>query len=382
MARGAQTAEQGGLGELLRLAWPTVLARLGIMAMGLTDAIVVGRYSATELGYHALGWAPTATVLTAAVGLLTGVQVMTARYVGEGRPADTGVLRRGLAYAALIGIVSTVALYLAGPAFLAASGIEPDLAAGSTVALKVFTLSLFPYLLCVAATFWLEALGRPMPGMVAMWAANIVNLALNLWLVPGTSGLPVDGAVASAWATCGARIALLLMLFAYIWRWPGSRAHGVFTPGDDGHGAEQRRIGYGAGASYFVEAAAFSGMSFVAGLIGSLEVAAWAVVLNVAAVIFMAPLGLASALATAPACCAPACSASASPPRCLPRSARSSGSARCRSPAPTPPRRRCCGSSCRRCCCPACSSLPTASRSWPRTRCARAATSGCRPSRT
>jgi MATE family multidrug resistance protein len=130
-----------------------------------------------------------------------------------------------------------------------------------------------------------------------MWAANIVNLGLNLWLVPGTSGLPVDGAVASAWATCGARIALLLMLLVYIWRWPGSRAHGVFASGDDGHGAEQRRIGYGAGASYFVEAAAFSGMSFVAGLIGSLEVAAWAVVLNVAAVIFMAPLGLSSATA-------------------------------------------------------------------------------------
>jgi multidrug resistance protein, MATE family len=297
VARG-DDAGQGGLSELLRLAWPTVLARLGIMAMGLTDAIVVGRYSAIELGYHALGWAPTATVLTAAVGLLTGVQVMTARYVGEGRAGDTGmVLRRGLAYAAAIGVVSTVALYLVGPLFLRVSGVEPDLAAGSTAALKIFSLSLLPYLLCVAATFWLEALGKPIPGMVAMWAANAVNLGLNLWLVPGTSGLPVDGAVASAWATFGARTALALMLLAYIWRWSGARENGVFTPGDDGQGPEQRRIGYAAGASYFVEAAAFSGMSFVAGVLGSLEVAAWAVVLNVAAVIFMAPLGLASATA-------------------------------------------------------------------------------------
>lgn len=298
MARGADATGQGGLGELLRLAWPTVLARLGIMAMGLTDAIVVGHYSATELGYHALGWAPTATVLTAAVGLLTGVQVLTARYVGQGRAHDTGmVLRRGLSYAALIGIGSTVALYLGGPLFLRHSGIEPDLAAGSSAALEVFALSLLPYLLCCAATFWLEALGKPVPGMVTMWAANIVNVALNLWLVPGTSGLGVDGAVGSAWATFGARMALLAMLVIYIWRWPGARTHGVFTPGDDGAGREQRRIGYGAGASYFVEAAAFSGMSFVAGLIGSLEVAAWAVVLNVAAIIFMGPLGLSSATA-------------------------------------------------------------------------------------
>lgn len=298
MARGAQAMDQGGMGELLRLAWPTVLARLGIMAMGLTDAIVVGRHSATELGYHALGWAPTVTVLTAAVGLLTGVQVMTARYVGQGRAQDTGmVLRRGLIYAAWIGIGSTVALYLAGPLFLRWSGIEPDLAAGSSAALKIFALSLLPYLLCCAATFWLEALGRPVPGMVTMWAANIVNIALNVWLVPGTSGLGVEGAVASAWATFGARFALLAMLVVYIWRWPGSRPHGVFAARDDGQGPEQRRIGYGAGASYFVEAAAFSGMSFVAGLLGSLEVAAWAVVLNVAAIIFMGPLGLSSATA-------------------------------------------------------------------------------------
>jgi MATE family multidrug resistance protein len=71
----------------------------------------------------------------------------------------------------------------------------------------------------------------------------------------------------------------------------------VFQAGDDGQGPEQRRIGYAAGASYFVEAAAFSGMSFIAGVLGSLQVAAWAVVLNVAAIIFMGPLGLASATA-------------------------------------------------------------------------------------
>ena len=71
------------LPQLLKLSGPVVLSRLGIMAMGLTDAVVVGRFSATQLGYHALGWAPTSVVLTAVVGLLTGVQVMTAPLVLE-----------------------------------------------------------------------------------------------------------------------------------------------------------------------------------------------------------------------------------------------------------------------------------------------------------
>ncbi len=121
------------LAQLLTLSGPVVLSRLGIMAMGLVDAIVVGNYSAKQLGYHALAWAPTSVILTMAVGLMTGVQVMTARRIGEGRRDLTGaVLRRGLVYSFWIGIVSTVVLLAGGPAFMHVIGLEQDLADGAT----------------------------------------------------------------------------------------------------------------------------------------------------------------------------------------------------------------------------------------------------------
>src|SRR6185312_11372243 len=119
------------LAELLKLSGPVVISRLGIMAMGLSDAIVVGRYSAAQLGYHALGWAPTNVVITMVVGLLSGVQVMTARAVGA-------VLRRGIVYAFWIGLASTALLLLGGPAFLHAIGLSRDLADGATRPLLVF----------------------------------------------------------------------------------------------------------------------------------------------------------------------------------------------------------------------------------------------------
>src|SRR5882724_3535613 len=81
---GGRSPVRVDLDDLMTLAWPVVLARLGIMAMGLCDALVVGRYSAVQLGYHALAWAPTSVVVTMAVGLLSGVQVMTARAIGRG----------------------------------------------------------------------------------------------------------------------------------------------------------------------------------------------------------------------------------------------------------------------------------------------------------
>lgn len=287
-----------GLGELLSLAWPVVMARLGIMVMGLTDALVVGRYSAEELGYHALGWAPTSVVLTTAVGLLMGVQVITARHLGEGRPEATGgVLRRGLVYAFWIGVVSVLILAFIGPVFLHSVGIEPSLADGAGRAMQVFAWSLPLYLFACVGQFFLEALSRPKASMIAIWAANGINLAVNLWLVPGESGFPVDGAVASAWATFAARAALVAWLLVYILRMPDVRRLGVFSKPIDGPDAarDQFRTGLGSGVSYFIEVSAFAAMTLIAAQLGGLEVAAWAVVLNVAAIIFMGPLGLSAA---------------------------------------------------------------------------------------
>jgi len=288
------------LAQLLKLSGPVVLSRLGIMTMGLTDAVVVGRFSARELGYHALGWAPTSVILTALVGLLIGVQVMTARAIGEGRRERTGaVLRRGLSYSVWLGIASTIFLAIAGPPFLHVIGLEQDLADGATRALLVFSLSLTPYAVSVAASFWLEGLSRPGPAAVAMWAANVVNLGLVLLFVPGTLGLPAMGAVGAAWGTFGARSFLALAMLAFILRLPEARALGVFAKPERDRPAEveQRRIGYGAGVSNFLEVSAFASMNVIAGWIGGLAVAAWAIVLNVAAIVFMVPLGLATGAA-------------------------------------------------------------------------------------
>lgn len=286
------------LNRLLRLAAPVVTSRLAIMTMGLTDAIVVGRYSAEQLGFHALGWAPTVVVLMVAIGLLQGVQVMTARVIGEGRRHLAGaVLRRGLTYALLIGLISTAVLVAGGPAFLHAIGLEPSLASGASAALLVFALGMTFHTITVAQTFWLEALNKASPVMWAMWGANVVNLALNLLLVPGAFDLPALGAVGGAWATFGARALLAVWLTIYILRLPDVRALGVFDKParDRPMEIEQRRVGYGAAFSNFSEVAAFAGMNVVAGWIGALEVAAYTIVLNVAAVIFMVPLGVSTA---------------------------------------------------------------------------------------
>jgi len=288
------------LKDLLALAWPVVLARLGIMTMGLTDAIVVGNHSGEQLAFHALAWAPTSIVLTTAVGLMMGVQVMTARMLGEGRRHEVGaVLRRGTAYALQIGVVSMIALIALGPWLMRHAGLADGLGEGAAPALIIFALSMPAYLVSVAAQFFLEALGRPKPGMWAMWIANGVNLLLNLVLVPDLLGIGQSGAAASAWATFGARTALAVFLVIYILRLPEARALGVFAKPQRDLTAEreQRKVGYGAGSSYFIEVGAFAAMTFIAGQLGAVETTAWTIALNVSAIVFMVPMGLSAATA-------------------------------------------------------------------------------------
>ena len=150
------------LPTLLRLAGPVMASRLGIMAMGLVDTVCVGRYSATELGFHALGWAPTGVVLVTAIGLLGGVQVVSSQLIGEGRAGETGaVLRRGLVYAFWLGIAVSLLIAGAGPWFLHHVGLAPALADGASPVMQVFAVSLLPILIADAGIFWLEAHGKP-----------------------------------------------------------------------------------------------------------------------------------------------------------------------------------------------------------------------------
>jgi MATE family multidrug resistance protein len=288
------------IAQLARLAGPVAAGRIGVMTMGLTDAVVVGRYSAVQLGYHALAWALAATAMSLGLGLLSGIQVMASRALGEGRPAEAGaVLRRGLSYGLWLGLATAAVLVTLGPLVLRGLGLKGDLAAGATGPLIVFAVSMPGFTVSLATASWLEGLGRPTPPNALMWAANVLNLGVDLVLVPGTMGLPAMGAVGAAVATLTARIFLSVATLVYIARMADARALGVFDRPrrDRPREIEQRRVGYGAGASSLFEAGAFSSMNVFAGWIGPLAVAGWAVVLNVAAFVFMVPWGIATATA-------------------------------------------------------------------------------------
>jgi MATE family multidrug resistance protein len=281
--------------DLLRLAGPVALARLGIIGMGLVDVIVVGQLAPDELPHQALGWAPTAVFLVAAIGLLQGVQVLAARAIGEKNPAGAGVaLRRGLVLALIAGLASAALMWLGGASLFSAFGVEAGLIAPSNAVMTVFALSIPLHLLYVAATFFLEAIKKPGVSTIIMWLANGVNLALNLWWVPE------HGAIGSAWATVGARVFLAGVILVWIFFLMRERATFGVSARAEHKGPSYSAllaVGIAAAVSQAVEAGAFSAMTVIAGRISADVVSAYQIMLNLLALVFMIALGLGAATA-------------------------------------------------------------------------------------
>lgn len=279
------------IADTLRLAGPVALARLGIIGMALVDVVVVGQLAPAELPHQALGWAPTAVFLVAAIGLLQGVQVLAARSLGEKKPDGAGVaLRRGLVLALVAGVVSALGMWAAGPRMFSTFGIEADLIPLSTQVMNVLALSIPLHLLYIAGTYFLEAIKKPGISTAVMWAANALNLALNLLWVPE------HGAIGSAWATVGARVFLAVAILLCIFLIRDGSHYGVRKWNAEGPSYRALLgVGIAAAVSQAVEAGAFSAMTVIAGRIGAEVVAAYQILLNMMAFVFMIALGIGAA---------------------------------------------------------------------------------------
>ena len=282
---------------LYRLSWPIVMSRVGITLMGLMDTIVVGRYSTAQLGFLMLGtslfWVPAVS----SMGLLMGVQVKIAHFLGAGDLHRIGaVFQRGMGYALVLGFGFTALLLLAGLAFLGL--IEPPgIVAGAHVPLMLLALSTPAFLVTIVCSQFLEALSRTRDVLIATLLANALNVLLLLVLVPGhftVFGITFSGAMGAAAATLIARAVQAASMLVHVLTLAAARPFGLLDRQDDDRSGaiEQRHIGYATGAAYFIEVAAFAGMMLFAGRVDAQTLASWAIVLNFASIVFMVPLGL------------------------------------------------------------------------------------------
>ncbi|MCC9621561.1 MATE family efflux transporter [Thalassospira sp. MA62] len=285
------------LSELFRLALPVTIARLGLLIMSVVDTIVVGNYDSAGLAYLNIAHAPFTSLMVTGIGLLIGVMVMTSHAVGRENFLQAGaVWRNSLPYACLIGLFFGILTYHGEWLFIV-TGQPDDITVNAGALSRILAIGMPAAMMYVICSFFLEGLQRPLPGMVLMIGANLINLVLDYGLVYGAFGFPEMGAAGAAWTSTIIRWLMALSLLSYILL---MKSHSLYGIRDGFKGWWQkshlaRHLGYAAGASQGAETGAFAAMQLFAGQLGVVAAASYGISMTMLALMFMVALGLGSA---------------------------------------------------------------------------------------
>jgi MATE family multidrug resistance protein len=272
-----------------------VAAQLAAMLMGFVDTALLGRFSVEALAASSLANVWIFGTLMLANGVIFGIDPIVSQAHGAGEGARAALaLQRGMALALALSIPVAL-LWLGSETFLVATGQDPALARAA----QRYTVIQIPSIPCFLgyATLRQYLQGRELvrPGMWVIAIANVVNGLLAYLLIFGGPGIPSLGIVGAAIATTVARVLAFAGLVAWV-RWldlhrgawvPWSRA--ALDP--RGH-LEILRLGVPVALQVGLEMWAFSGAALLAGRLGTVSLAAHTIVLNMAALAFMIPLGV------------------------------------------------------------------------------------------
>jgi MATE family multidrug resistance protein len=279
--------------RFITIALPVALTYLGLMTLGMVDLLLVGRLSG-DLGPVAQGAVGIGTsffswFLVFGIGLLSSMDYFVSTAFGAGRSQDAvDSLVQCLWIATWLALPLTGAL-LGVASNLELFGIHPEVAPLASSYLKILSVSLWPVYLFAAARNFLQAIHRVWEGFALLVAANVLNYLLNLrWI-------PVLGTDGSAWATVVSRALMTLVLVGVALYFAKGKSRS-FAPNFHRQW-EHVRLGLPAALQTTAEVGVFAVSTILAGGLNPQSLAAHQIVLNLASLTFMVPLGIGTAAA-------------------------------------------------------------------------------------
>ena len=277
---------------MLSLAIPVVVAEVGWVAMQIVDIAMVGQLGPASIGAVGVGSALFFASAVLGMGLLLGLDTVVAQAFGTGQIPDCQAwLRHGLLLALLLALPLTTAVLL-GADHLGAWGFEPDRARpdprlSSCGGLEHAAVAAFHRVTAVSASCRHRDTGHGCAGERER-DQRAGQLAACL-RSRGVSALGVEGA---AWATCVSRVYLVAVLAVAVWRVQPSTARSRL---EAARFRRLFRLGWPAAVRCCWRFGVFGAATVLAGRLEPQLLAAHQIVLNLAGLTFMVPLGVSAA---------------------------------------------------------------------------------------
>ncbi|MFS4438742.1 MATE family efflux transporter [Paracoccaceae bacterium GXU_MW_L88] len=288
---------KGHLMATLRLAVPLVGAQLAQIAIGTTDTVMVGRLGAYDLAAAVLGTQFYFIIFIFGSGFAYAVMPMAS---GAAASDDVVSVRRSVRMGLWVNIafaIITIPLMWFSGALLIAFRQQPDLAMHAQSYIRIAMWALLPALTVMTLRSYLSALERAGMVLFATLAGFFANILLNYALIFGNFGFPALGLRGAAFATVGTNIVMAGALLIYVNRAGFLKRFNLFQRfwrADWSMFGAVVRLGLPISATLVAEVGMFVAVSLMVGWIGTVELAAHGIALQITSVGFMIPLGLAS----------------------------------------------------------------------------------------
>ena len=275
-----------------------LVGQLAVMAFGVADTVIAGRYSDAALAAFSVGSALYISVYVGLVGIVQALLPIWAEMHGARKPEAVGrSLRQSLYLCGLITIAGMTALLFPGPLLKWAQ--VPELMLDEVQRyLSVLAFAFAPSLLFRVYGTFNQSLGKPLLVTGLQVGALLVKIPLSIWLVAGGGGVEPLGAVGCAWATLVINYLLLVLSVVML------RTQALYSPFRIWQRLERpdwqqisnfARLGIPGGLAYMVEVTSFTLMALFIAKLGTVASASHQIAASAAAVLYMMPLSMAIA---------------------------------------------------------------------------------------
>ncbi|MDO5705894.1 MAG: MATE family efflux transporter [Paracoccus sp. (in: a-proteobacteria)] len=282
----------------LALGLPLIASHLARMAIGVGDTVMIGWYGVTPLAALVIATSVIHILMFLGMGFGIGLMGVIASDIAAGLETE---VRRGTRMAlwlsAGFGLLAMPLMWWAQPVLLAL-GQTPEISSLAQDYLRIAGWGLAVLLWQVVLSSYLAAMER---AQIVMWVTLIglpANLALNWILIFGNWGAPELGVRGAAIATLIVQVTQLLGLIAYAAWLPLARKYHLFQRFwrlDWPAMMQVARIGLPIGLTMLAEGGLFVASNIMMGWIGTQELAAHGIALQITSITFMAHLGLSNA---------------------------------------------------------------------------------------
>lgn len=291
---------QGEARALARLAGPLVAANLLQMAVFAVDVIFVARLGAVPFAAATLGVFLFHILAFGMVGLVGAAEPLIAAAIGRRVGAVRQVrrsFRMGMWLSVAGGLAVMLVLNVTEP-LLRLAGQDAAVAAQAGQFCRILSLAVIPAVLSALMRMTAAALGRPGWALLVTAVSLVVGVLANYALVFGHFGLPALGLRGSALASVTVSVTATLAYALILWRDRRLRRFHLFGRWWRPEGSrmvEIAKLGAPIALGWMAEGGLFGSAGLLMGRISVTAIDAHAVALNIAAIAFQIPFGIAQA---------------------------------------------------------------------------------------